>query len=71
MSPENKKLEFLKSCGIFLEEQVQITPEKTAGVKTAFKYKKVAFFSAQKPQVVEGIQCWLFTSFTKSMLSHL
>ena len=28
MNPENKKLEFLGSCGIFLKEQVQVTPEK-------------------------------------------
>ena len=28
MNPENKKLEFLGSCGILLKEQVQVTPEK-------------------------------------------
>ena len=28
MNPENKKLEFLGSCGILLKEQAQVTPEK-------------------------------------------
>ena len=32
MNPETKKLAFLGSCGIFLEEQVQILPKKQLAV---------------------------------------
>ena len=40
MHPENKKLQFFGSCGIFLKKQVQITPKKIAEVKTACKNLK-------------------------------
>ena len=32
MNPESKKLKFLGSCGILLEEKAQHTPEKNGAV---------------------------------------
>ena len=54
MNPENKKLEFLGSCGILLREQAQVTPEKKEQQsKQLADIKKVAFFSGPMHQFVE------------------
>ena len=48
MNPENRKLEFLRSCGILLKEQAQVTPEKKEQQSKQLAYIKKCHSSADR-----------------------
>ena len=58
MNLENKKRDFLGSCGVFLKEQVHIPAAKKLQDSKQLANKETTFFSVQKRQAVEWILCW-------------